>query len=304
MCGLVNTIIFLKEVYMLTLFCDSDMDMTPESCKEYGYKMICMPYSVDGQTVNPYEDYDTFDAKAFYDTLRAGKLPTTGAISEIKYKEYFEPEFAAGNDILYVHFSAAMTMTFDNMHRAVDELKAAYPGRNFYEIDTKGITILSNLIAKEVGRLFKEGKSLEYVLEWAKTEVDHYAVYFFADDLKFFKRSGRVGGLSAAMGTLIGIRPIINMSAEGKMESVGTEVGRAKALKHIIDTVKTIGDHPQDYKIIVGHTDAIELAETLVTMLKVELGENIDYDIVVTNPTTGAHCGPDSAGIAFHSKHR
>lgn len=304
MCGLVNTNIVLSEVYMLTLFCDSDMDMTPESCKEYGYKMICMPYTVDGKTVNPYEDYDTFDAKAFYDSLRAGALPTTGAISEAKYKEYFEPEFAAGNDILYVHFSAAMTMTFDNMHRAVDELKAAYPGRNFYEIDTKGITIISNLIAKEIGRLFKEGKSLEYVLEWAKTEVDHYAVYFFADDLKFFKRSGRVGGLSAAMGTLIGIRPIINMSAEGKMESVGKEVGRAKALRHLIDTVKEIGDNPQDYKIVIGHTDALELAETLVTMLKAELGENIDYDIVVTNPTTGAHCGPDSAGIAFHSIHR
>ncbi|MCR5456891.1 MAG: DegV family EDD domain-containing protein [Clostridiales bacterium] len=289
---------------MLTLFCDSDMDMTPESCKEYGYKMICMPYAADGKTVNPYEDYEVFDAKAYYDTLRAGTIPTTSAISEMKYKEYFEPEFAAGNDILYVHFSAAMTMTFDNMHRAVDELKAAYPERNFYEIDTKGITILSNLIAKEIGRLFKEGKSLEYVLEWAKTEIDHYAVYFFADDLKFFKRSGRVGGLSAAMGTIIGIRPIINIGENGKMESVGKEVGRAKALKHLIDVVKEIGDCPQDYKIIIGHTDAIELAETLANMLKAELGDNIDYDIVVTNPTTGAHCGPDSAGIAFHSKHR
>lgn len=289
---------------MLTLFCDSDMDMTPESCKEYGYKMISMPYSVDGKTVYPYEDYDVFDSKAFYDTLRAGSIPTTSAISEVKYKEYFEPEFAAGNDILYVHFSAAMTMTFDNMHKALDELMQKYPERKFYEIDTKGITILSNLIAKEISRLFKEGKTVEEVLEWAKTEVDHYAVYFFADDLKFFKKSGRVSGLSAAMGTMIGIRPIINMDESGKMDSVGKEVGRAKALKHLIDTVKEIGDHPQDYKIIIGHTDALELAETLATMLKAELGDNIDYDIVVTNPTTGSHCGPNSAGIAFHSKHR
>ncbi len=289
---------------MLTLYCDSDMDMTLESCKEYGYKMISMPYSIDGKTVYPYEDYKIFDSKSFYNTLRQGVIPTTSAISEMKYKEYFEPEFQAGNDILYVHFSAAMTMTFDNMHKVIDELKKKYPERKFYEIDTKGITILSNLIAKEVSRLLKEGKTVEEVLEWSKTEVDHYAVYFFADDLKFFKKSGRVSGLSAAMGTLIGIRPIINMAEDGKMGSIGKEVGRAKALNRLVDYVKEIGDKPQDYKIIIGHTDALELAEQLATALKAELGDNIDYDIVVTNPTTGSHCGPDSVGVAFHSIHR
>jgi DegV family protein with EDD domain len=280
------------------------MDMTLESCKEYGYKMISMPYSIDGKTVYPYEDYKIFDSKSFYNTLRQGVIPTTSAISEMKYKEYFEPEFQAGNDILYVHFSAAMTMTFDNMHKVIDELKKKYPERKFYEIDTKGITILSNLIAKEVSRLLKEGKTVEEVLEWSKTEVDHYAVYFFADDLKFFKKSGRVSGLSAAMGTLIGIRPIINMAEDGKMGSIGKEVGRAKALNRLVDYVKEIGDKPQDYKIIIGHTDALELAEQLATALKAELGDNIDYDIVVTNPTTGSHCGPDSVGVAFHSIHR
>jgi DegV family protein with EDD domain len=197
-----------------------------------------------------------------------------------------------------------MTMTFDNMHKVIDELKKKYPERKFYEIDTKGITILSNLIAKEVSRLLKEGKTVEEVMEWSKTEVDHYAVYFFADDLKFFKKSGRVSGLSAAMGTLIGIRPIINMAEDGKMGSIGKEVGRAKALNRLVDYVKEIGDKPQDYKIIIGHTDALELAEQLATALKAELGDNIDYDIVVTNPTTGSHCGPDSVGVAFHSIHR
>ena len=96
---------------MLTLFTDTDTDINPAVAAEYGYKLISMPYSVDAKTVFPYVDFETFDAHAFYDQLRAGVLPTTSAISKERYLEYFEPEFAAGNDILYVHFSRTMTNT-------------------------------------------------------------------------------------------------------------------------------------------------------------------------------------------------
>ena len=77
-------------------------------------------------------------------------------------------------------------------------------------------------IVREIGDLVKAGKTLDQVLEWARTEVDKFAMYFFADDLKFFRRSGRVSGLAATMGTLIGVRPLIHMSQAGKMESIGT----------------------------------------------------------------------------------
>ena len=206
---------------MLKLFTDTDCDITPEVAAKYGYSLISMPYSIDGETVYPYEDFDVFDAHAFYDKLRNGALPNTSAISREKYVEIFEPHFKNGDDILYVHFSRAMTATFDAMDQAVAELKAKYPERNFYDIDTKGITIVSYNIVLEVGDMALAGKSVEEILDWAKTEVDKFAIYFFADDLKFFKHSGRVSGLAATMGTLLGVRPIIFMNSEGKMVSVG-----------------------------------------------------------------------------------
>ena len=214
---------------MLTLYTDTDTDITPAVAAHYGYKLISMPYSVDAKTIYPYVDFDEFDSHAFYDMLRAGTLPTTSAISKERYKEYFEPEFAAGNDILYVHFSRAMTVTFEAMDQAVAELREKYPERRFAEIDTKGITTISYAIVRAVGDLHIAGRSLDEMLDWAREEVDHYAMYFFADDLKFFCRSGRVSGLAATMGTLIGIRPIIYMSPEGKMVSCGKTKGRVKA---------------------------------------------------------------------------
>lgn len=288
---------------MLSIFTDTDTDITPAIAAEYGYTLISMPYSIDTKTVYPYEDFETFNAHAFYDTLRTGVLPTTSAISKERYIRYFEKDFQEGNDILYVHFSRAMTNTFDVMDQAVAELKQQYPGTRFEEIDTKGITTISYNIVREVGDLVKAGKTLDQILEWAKEEVDHFAMYFFADDLKFFRRSGRVSGLAAAMGTLIGVRPIIHMSQEGKMVSVGTETGRLKAMTHLVDMVAQLGDKIHEHRICIGHTDAPHIAHEVGKMIENKFGpQRIEY--VDVNPTAGSHCGPNGVGVCFHAIHR
>lgn len=289
---------------MWTYFTDSDTDITPEVAAGYGCRIISMPYSVDAETVYPYVDFEKFDSHAFYDMLRSGVLPTTSAISEEEYIKYFEPEFAAGNDIFYVHFSAAMTMTFNNMYKALDKLKAKYPERRFLEVDTKGITIVSYLIVREIGDLLNAGKTPDEIVAWAETEVGHYSQYFFADDLKFFRRSGRVSGIAATMGGLIGIRPIIHMSDEGKMVSIGKEKGRNNAMSRLLSYVEEFGDDIKGHRFIIGHTDAPELAERMAESLRARFGDDLEVELVVTNPTAGSHCGPNGVGVAFHSKHR
>ena len=290
---------------MYRIFTDTDTDVTPEIAAKYGYSLISMPYSVDGKTVYPYEDFTEYDYHAFYDSLRTGVLPNTSAISEDRYIAYFEPVFAAGEDILYVHFSAAMTMTFDNMKKAVDSLLKKYPERRFYSIDTKGITSISMNIAEEIGDLYKAGKTAEEIVAWAETEVDHFAQYFFADDLTFFKHSGRVGGLAATMGTLLGVRPISYMNDEGKMVSIGKERGRTRAMEKLVSYVEELGDRIEDHRIIIGHTDAEDLAKEVAELLVSRFPDKklrIEFDIV--NPTAGSHCGPDGVGISFHAVHR
>ena len=290
---------------MLKLYTDSDTDVTPSVAKAHGYSgFISMPYSVDAKTIYPYEDFETFDCHAFYDMLRSGVLPTTSAISKERYKEIFEADFAAGNDILYVHFSRAMTITFDAMDQAVAELKAQYPGVRFEEIDCKGITTICYPIVCKAGDLFLEGKSLDEILEWAKADVDHWAMYFFADDLKFFRRSGRVSGLAATMGTLIGLRPIIYMSPEGKMVSYGTEKGRMKAMLNLVGKVMDLGLDVKEHGIFIGHTDAPEIAHEVGKMLLERLGDDLKITYVECNPTAGSHSGPNGVGVCFHAKNR
>ena len=289
---------------MLVIFTDTDTDLTPEKAKEFGYHLISMPYSHDGKTIYPYEDFEVFESKKFYDMLRSGVIPTTSAISKEKYIEYFEPYFKNGDDILYVHFSAAMTMTFENMRVAVDELKEKYPSANFYTVDTKGITIESLSIVYEIGDLYKAGKTAEEILAWAEDQVDRFSIYMFADDLKFFKRSGRVSGFSAAMGTLIGVRPIIHINKEGKMVSIGKERGKKNALNRLLQYVIERGDDVKSHRVLIAHSDDEEDANELASMVREKFGDDTRIEIVVANPTAGSHCGPNCLGISFHSVKR
>ncbi len=289
---------------MLVLFTDTDTDITLKEAESYGYRLISMPYIVDGKEVLPYVDFKEFDYKPFYQMLRDGVLPSTSLISEEQYVDYFEPVFAEGNDILYVHFSRAMSSTFDNMDRAVQRLREKYPERKFYEIDTKGITTISYSIVCEIGEMFKNGRSLEEVLAWAEKEVDKHAMYFFADDLKFFKRSGRVTGIAGTIGTLLKIRPIIHMDSEGRMVSIGKERSRNKAIDKLFEYMDELGDDVKNHLIVVGHTGAPDIADELVKRIHEIYGEDVNLRVVVTNPTAGSHSGPDGAAICFHAKHR
>ncbi len=284
---------------MFTLFTDTDTDITPKIAAEYGYKLISMPFSVDGKTVYPYADSDEFDTHAFYDSLRAGALPTTSAIGESQYEQYFEPEFSAGKDILYVHFSRAMTATFEAMDRAVARLREKYPERKFYAVDTMGITICSMNICLEIGDMYKAGKTPEEIVGWAEKEVLHYGTYFIADDLKFFRRSGRVSGLKATMGDLMGVRPLIYMNSEGKMVNFGSVRGRRKALQQLVDILEQKGENAEEHRVIIGNTDAPELVAEIKKMITDRFGDRYRIIEAVTNPTAGSHCGPNGVGLCF-----
>ena len=289
---------------MYTLFTDTDCDITPEIAAKYGYKLISMPYTIEGQQVFPYVDFKEFDYKTFYNKLRSGVIPTTSALSPVEYINYFEPEFAAGRDILYVHFSAAMSATFNSMRLALEELAEKYPDRKVYTVDTKGITLGSYNICHYIGEMYKNGASIEEIQKWAEVEVDKTAFYFYADDLKFFGKSGRVSGFAAFFGNVIGLKPIIFIGNDGKMTTKDKCRGRKNALAKLLDYVIDLEEDIKNYRVTIAHTDALEIAEEFGNMMKAHFGEDLKIEYEVVNPTAGSHCGPNAMGVTFHAKHR
>ena len=141
-------------------------------------------------------------------------------------------------------------------------------------------------------------------MAWAKVEVPKFPLYFIADDLKFFRRSGRVTGLAATMGNLIGIRPVIHVNEEGKMVSIGKEVGRNKAIDRLIQYVEDLGDDVKGHRVTIGHADCQDIVDMIIVKLREKYGDDLRIVVTMVNPTIGSHCGPNGVGICFHGIHR
>lgn len=289
---------------MIKIFVDTDSDVTPEEAKKYNFGLISMPFMIGEETTYPFKDGDTFDYEGFYATLKKGVIPKTAALSPVEYIEYFEPEFEKGNDVFYLHFSGAMSGTFNSMRIALEELQEKYPERKFYELDAKGISVNAYLAVRELERMLDAGKSVPELIPELKEEIEHFATYFYADDLKFFAKSGRVSGFTAFMGGIIGIHPIINMNQEGIMGSVDKARGEKQTLLKVIQYVKDLGVDVEHQEIVIAHSDALERVETVKKMLQNTFGEGLKIKVIWVNPTAGSHCGPNNLGVAFYGTHR
>ncbi|MDE7095351.1 MAG: DegV family EDD domain-containing protein, partial [Anaeroplasmataceae bacterium] len=199
--------------------------------------------------------------------------------------------------------SKELSGTFSSLKIAIDELQEEFPERKIYTVDSKVISIGSYLLNRLVSNLYHQGKTAEEIVEYANRERDKVAMYLYSDDLKFFRRSGRVSNFSAFMGTILGIHPIIHLDSNGFMKALTKARGRLGSLNKILDFVSELEEDIADYPVIIGHADCEDLAHKLGELLEQRFGKlNIEY--VIVNPTAGAHCGPNSMGIAFHAKHR
>ena len=293
-----------QEKIMYQLFCDSNCELWYTTVKELGLNVIRMPYTLEDQQELFYDLGETHDFKSFFDKMRAGVVPKTQALNEFDYIEYFEPVLAAGEDIIYVHFSRNMSGTFAQMDQAIAELKEKYPNRKISVVDTKSISIGEALIVYEAALLWKRGATDEEVVKFVEDNRQNYTVYFTVKDLTQLKRGGRISSISYVAGTILNIKPVLCVEENGTLMKYGTAKGAKAALKTLVSRVKEIGSQIFDHPIIIAYADAEESADELKQMLISEFGDKLTIWTQQVGPTVGSHCGAGTVGIAFHSTKR
>ena len=287
---------------MSVFFCDSNCELWYTKVDELGIKVIGMPYNIDDEE----RDYDMgreTDFEDFYARVKNGSMPKTSALNKQNYIDYFEPVLASGQDILYVHFSSNLSGTFEFMNSAIEELKEKYPERTIKTVDTYAISMSAGLIVYEAAKLWKAGKSDDEIIAWVENNRQKFTEYFMVEDLNHLRRGGRLSGAAAIVGTVLGIKPILKVSSEGKIVKDGTAKGHRKSIAYMVDKMKEIGANVADFPIVVISATAPELAETLKQEI-LKLIPDADIWTQPIGPTIGTHCGPGTVGVVFHAKQR
>ncbi|GHV03092.1 hypothetical protein FACS1894211_15550 [Clostridia bacterium] len=282
------------------LFCDSNCELWYDTAEKYGLKVISMPYTIDNKEYF-YDLGRNTDFKDFYARIRKGSVPITSALNEFNYTEYFEPVLEAGNDIIYLSFSHQMSGTFASMERAIGELKKQYPERSVTCIDTKSICLGAGIVVLEAAKLFAAGglSDAEFI-ERVKELIGKTRSYFTVDDLHHLKRGGRISGGAAVIGTILNLKPLLRLNAEGKIENFAKVKGRQNAIEALIDRAAEadIDLSRPAYLIDADATDA----ETFHQMFAERFGNPPETVNQTIGPVIGTHCGPGTLGICFLTK--
>lgn len=285
------------------IFTDATADMTREMVRGLPpVEVIPMEIDLSGDACT-YGPGGTITAQKFYAALRGGKYASTSQINPTVYRHAFEPHLRAGRDILYLCFSSALSSTIETAELCMAELRLEYPERKLVLIDTRAAAIGEGFLVMEAARRQGEGLELGALAEWVVANRLKICHWFTVDTFEHLKRGGRVSAATAAVGTLLQIKPLLHVDELGALKAAEKPRGRKQAIEAQIAHLAKGWDRGFSKKIGIGHGDAPEEAEKLRAAV---LDRFPDAEIYVSeiNPVIGAHTGPGILALIFWGSER
>lgn len=287
----------------LVLTTDSCSDFGGKAVKEMGIKVIPLSVEIDGKSYRNYPDEREISTKQLYSLLREKKVATTSLINVGEFIEFFEEIVKAGDQILYIAFSSALSGTFNSSRLAVEELKTKYPDCEIVTIDSLCASSGQGLLVWYAWKLKEEGKSLQEIallVESMKLKVVHL---FTVDDLGTLKRGGRLSASKAWLGTLLGVKPILHVNEEGKLVPLKKARGRKASLESMLELVDEKIENPAGQTVFISHGDCLEDATYIGDKIKAKYKiKEVIYNQI--GPVIGAHSGPGTIAVFFFGKER
>ena len=277
---------------------DSCCDLSDEMAKELELNVVPLTVHLEGKDYPNYLDGSAISNAEFYSAIRAGKVASTSAANVGQFQDAMRAVLDTGKDIVCVCFSSALSTTYQSATIAADDLRADYPEREIYVVDSLSASLGQGLLLYLTVQQKRAGLSAKELADWVvsnRLSVDHW---FTVDDLNYLKKGGRVSAATALVGTMLSIKPIMHTSDEGKLTVVGKARGRKSSLNTLIDTVGRLGINLQDQVMFICQADCQAEAETVAAQLKQRYGVKEVY-INYIGPVIGSHTGPNTMGLFF-----
>ena len=283
------------------LSCESTIDLPYSYANERNLPVLFYSYQVDG--VN-YEDDMGRNPEAlpkFYGFLAEGKLPTTAQLNEFQYETFFDNLLQQG-DVLHIAFGSGMTASVQNAMLAAETLRKKYPERRLVVIDSLCSSSGYGLLVDGAADLRDVGKSLDETADWVLAHRQNVHHQFYSTELKFYRRSGRMSGAAAAIGTVLGICPIMRLDDKGRIIAYDKVRGKKNAVARTVETMKRHAEGGEAYsgKVFICHSNCPADAEATKAAVAAAF-PHIDGEIRICDIGTivASHSGPGTVAVFF-----
>lgn len=278
---------------------DTSGNLPTRTAKEYDLKMIPFAYYIDGERFTCL-DTESFDGDAFYAMLKTTEVKTT-QINPQEYADFFEPYLSDGKDVIYVAMSSGISGSCQSAMIGAEMLRETYPDRCVEVVDTRGASLGEGLVAVAAAKMRDEGLSACEAAKRLRMLSERMFNVFTVNDLMFLRRGGRLSNLSAIVGTVLGIKPILKGGEDGQISAFDTVRSRKRSIKALASQYEQYVVDAEHQTIGIAHAACREDAEMLIGLINASAHPPKEIMLVDYEPVTGSHVGPGALALFFES---
>jgi len=276
----------------IAIVTDSTAYLPAELNQQYNIQIIPLTVIFGDES---FRDGVDLSPAAFYTRLQQSeRMPTTSQVTVGAFKELHGLLAQGGYDTLTITISGKLSGTVDSARQAAQIL----PDANIEIVDSLSTTLDQGLVVLAAARAVEAGASLAEAKQVAEEARDRSGVVFAVDTLEFLHRGGRIGGAKRLLGTVLNIKPILQIK-DARVDTLEQTRTRKKSLNRLVEIVAERVAGKSNLRLGVSHANSQEDAQRVLEMASARLNP-VETMVAELSPVIGTHVGPGTVSLAYY----
>jgi len=277
---------------MLRIVTDGAADLPAGWKEEFDIQIIPINIHFGEETFLQYIEMNLED---FYNKVGTSSVfPKTSQPSPHQFSEFYKTVAQEGDTILSIHVTSKLSGTYASAVAAADDLRGKY---NIVPFDSAGGSLGIAFMCRAARQMERAGKGVEEIVDYLESMREKIQIFLTLDNLEYARRSGRVGTLSAALASVLNVKPIAVLK-DGVVNMVEKVRTRKASLDRILEMGKeAFGDQPVHLGVV--HARDPESAASLLEEAKKRFNykDAVHSDLSVS---LAINFGPGTVGLVLY----
>lgn len=274
---------------------DSNSGITQAEAEELGIFVLPMPFMIDGQDY--YEDI-SLTQREFYEKLKDGSDISTSQPSPESVTGMWDKVLENHDALVHIPMSSGLSSSCQTALLLAED----YGGR--VEVaNNQRISVTQRQSVLDAREMAQRGRNAEEIRKYLEETKFDSSIYIMLDTLKYLKKGGRITPAAAALGTLLKLKPVLQIQGE-KLDAFS----KARTVKQAKNVMMTAIAHDMESRfgdksgktihLSIAHTANEAAALELREELKAAFPETGDINIDPLSLSVSCHIGPGALAIA------
>ncbi len=282
----------MKKIAIVT---DTNSGISPEEAKKMGCFVVPMPFIIDGET---FFEGVNLTVDKFYEIQSSGKKITTSQPNINEIVALWEDLLKTYDEIVHIPMSSGLSQSCETAKNFAEQ----FDGK-VQVVDNRRVSITMKASVVDALNMAKDGKTAKQIKQYLEETASQSSIYLVVDTLKYLKQGGRITPAAAAIGTVLNIKPVLQIQG-GKLDQYAKVLNIKSAKNKMLDAMKkdlegrfkSLVDGGK-IRLSVAHTRNRENAEAFAEEVK-KAFPNVEFEYVDELALSIAtHTGPKVLAI-------